>query len=235
MTDTNQPMTAMVEYQIRPATTSMDEWLTEWNKRAEDALDFEPETSAYAAAINLQDESNVLVFERYEQGSHSLQAHIERPAHTILTDTMGARNMTKRRVMSTRFYDLPGFGWWQRPQPAPAAGTIIVMLGFRFKDDAQRATYVELMADHEAYCWENEPDTLIYSAGIAAADADRELDLLRGDLVFVMACTDMEAMDKHANDPRHLALGPLFTENGIDLEPKFMRTYRSTGQGYLWR
>ena len=58
----NQSMTAIVEYQIRTETTSMPEWLDEWDTRAQDARDFEPETNAYAAAINMEDESNVFVF-----------------------------------------------------------------------------------------------------------------------------------------------------------------------------
>ena len=238
MTSTeNQPMTTMVEYQIRAENTSMPAWLDEWEKRADDARDGEPETSAYAAAINLDDESNVLVFERYVHGNNSLKLHVDRPAHATLTETMGALRMTKRRVMSARYPDLPEFGWWSRPDTADPAleGAIIMILGFRFPDDAARAAYVELTSGHAAYCWEQEPDTLIYSAGIATADADRELDLLEGDIVFVMACTDMAAVDQHANDPEHLALGRQFSERGFDLEPKFLRTYRTTGRGFLWR
>ena len=72
----NQSMTTMVEYQIRSESTSMEEWLDEWETRARDALDGEPETSAYAAARNLEDETNVLVFERYRKGDGSLKLHV---------------------------------------------------------------------------------------------------------------------------------------------------------------
>lgn len=233
----DRPMTTMVEFQIRPENTSVDAWLDEWEKRADDALHGEPETSAYASAINLEDAKNVLVFERYVNGDSSLQRHIDRPAHATLTGTMGERRMTKRRVMSSRYFDVPDFGWWSRPETVGPTqeGVVIAILGFRFADDHQLATYLELAVQHAAYCWENEPDTLIYSAGIAAADADRELDLRKGDLVFVMACSDMTAMEKHSNDPRHVALGPKLTELGIEPEPKFLRTYRTTGRGFLWR
>ena len=233
----NASMTTMVEYQIRTENTSMDRWLDEWERRAEDALHGEPETSAYAAAINLEDEANVLVFERYVHGESSFKFHVDRPAHTTLIETMGERRMTKRRVMSARYPDVPDYGWWSRPTTAEPgqAGAIIVILGLRFDDDAKRAAFVELSSGHAAYCWENELDTLIYSGGIAAADADRELDLKTGDLVFVMACTDMAAVDKHSNDPHHIALGPKLAEQGIVVEPKFMRTYRTTGRGFLWK
>ena len=233
----NKPMTTMVEFQIRPENTSIEAWLDEWQKRADDALHGEPETSAYASAINLEDAKNVLVFERYVNGNSSLQRHVDRPAHATLTETMGERRMTKRRVMSSRYFDVADFGWWSRPETVEPThdGAIITLLGFRFAEDHQLATYVERVTQHAAYCRENEPDTLIYSAGIAAADADRELDLLKGDLVFVVACTDMAAVEKHSNDPRHVALGPEFTRLGIEPEPRFVRTYRTTGRGFLWR
>jgi len=230
-------MTAMVEYQIRAENTAMPQWLDEWSKRADDAFEGEPETGAYAAAVNVEDASNVLVFERYDKGRSSVATHVERPAHKALTDNMGARNMTRRRVMSASYYDVPEYGWWSRPAQTASSieGAIIVVLGFRFASDALLDAYLELSGEHADYCWEHEPDTLIYSGGIAAADADRELDLRKGDMVFVMACTDMQAVDKHANDPRHLALGPKFEALGLQIEPTFMRTYRTTGKGYLWR
>ncbi|MEM7018362.1 MAG: antibiotic biosynthesis monooxygenase [Pseudomonadota bacterium] len=233
----NRSMTAMVEFQIRAENTSMDAWLDEWEKRADDALHGEPETSAYAAAVNVEDDKNVLVFERYDKGDSSLQFHMKRPAHNALTETMGARKMTKRRVMNARYADIPDYGWWSRPDSIdPAkAGAIIAILGFRFASEAQRNTYIELTSGHADYCWENEPETLIYSGGIVSADSDRDLDIKQGDIVFVMACTDMAAVNKHANDPQHLALGPKFAETIGSLEPTFLRTYRTTGKGFLWK
>jgi hypothetical protein len=88
---------------------------------------------------------------------------------------------------------------------------------------------------HAEYCWIEEPDTLIYSGGIATADADRELDIKAGDLIFLMGTTDMAAMEKHRDDPKHLALGPKFSELGINVEGTFLRTYETTGDGYLWK
>ena len=55
MSSDNRPMTAVVEFQIRPENTTMEEWLDEWQKRAEDALECEPETTAYEACINEED------------------------------------------------------------------------------------------------------------------------------------------------------------------------------------
>lgn len=234
MTDADRSMTAVVEFQIRTETTNMDEWLTEWHQRAEDALLGEPETSAYEAAVSTDDESCVLVFERYAHGSRSLQAHVERPAHAALTEAMGARNMTKRRVMSSRFYDVADYGWWTRSNdPLVQRDAIMVLAGMRFADAAQAEEFCRLTQTHADYCWEAEPDTLIYSGGIAAQDADRGLDIKQGDLVFVMACTDMDAVTRHRDDPRHLALGEQFAAAGIAVESTFAKTYRTTGRGFL--
>ena len=165
-------MTAIVEYQIRPENTTMPDWLAEWDKRGEDARTGEPETAAYAAAINLENELNVLVFERYANGASSLGLHVERPAHRTLTETMGERRMTKRRVMSSSFTDVADYGWWGRPEKsdANAENVILSLLGLRFATDAMRDDFLELSFEHAAYCWDNEPETLIYSGGLAKND-----------------------------------------------------------------
>lgn len=232
------PLTAIVEFQIRPENVTMDGWLDIWDKRARDAWEGEPETSAYAAAVNLEDERNVLVFERYTHGHGSIRKHQEREAHAELTRTMGERNVTKRRVLSALFEDVPDYGWWSRADAdgqAGAAGAIVTLLGMHFADDATRAAFIELSGEHAEYCWREEPETLIYTGGLATADADREIDLKTGDLVFVMVTTDMAATEKHANDPNHLALGAKFAERGIAMDQVFLRSYRATGNGYLWR
>jgi hypothetical protein len=234
MQDPNASMTAVVEFQIRAENTTMDEWLATWHARARDALEGEPETSAYEAAISDEDDSCVLVYERYARGNDSLKVHMERPAHAELTNAMGERNMTKRRVMGTRFNDVPDYGWWSRTdEPDVRSDAVVVLLGMRFRTDEDRDKFIELSGEHAAYCWDAEPDTLIYSGGIAAQDADRGPDIKAGDLIFVMVCTDAEAVDKHANDPNHIALGARFADAGVEVERTFMKTYRSTGQGYL--
>lgn len=234
--ETTSPFSVLIEYQVRTDNNSVGEWLDVWNDRGEDARVGEPETDAYVAAVNLADESNVLVFERYANGQSSLDAHIDRPAHGELMDAMGSRQMTMRRVMTTKFSDIGDYGWWARPGTADPAspGVALIALGFRFGSDSDLATYLEASREHAAYCWDAEPDTLVYSAGLAMADADREIDLHTGDVVFVMACTDLAAVDKHANDPRHVALMAELKAS-IQMERTFIRSYKTTGNGFLWR
>ena len=231
----DQTMTAVVEFQIRPENASMPEWLEVWDLRGEDARAAEPETIAYGTAVNLEDSNSVLVFERYRNGRQSLDQHIARPSHAALTQTMGDRKMTRRRVMSMLFDDVPGFGWWRRDEALDQEGVVLYLVGMRFRTPAVRDQFIEFTAGHAEYCWREEPETLIYSAGVASRDADREVDLKRGDLVFVMACTDMAAVQKHSEDPNHLALGPKRAELGIERTSTFTRGYRSTGNGFLWR
>lgn len=233
----DRPMTVMVEFQVRSESTSVDAWLDEWAIRAHDAAIGEPATSAYAAAVNVDADDQILVFERYRNGESSLKAHVDRPAHAALNETMGTRGMTRRRVMSSRFHDQPDFGWWSRSDGdiASPEGALVVFVGFRFDDEEHRSTFLEMSGEHANYCWEHEPGTLIYSTGVALADADRELDQERGDTVFVMVCSDPDAAEQHANDPRHLALVEEMERLGIGAEPTFRRTYRTTGHGYIWK
>ena len=234
----NDPMTAIVEFQVNSETTTTDEWLNEWAARAEDAREGEPDTSAYASALNTESKGSVLVFERYDHGDESLKAHSEREAHKHLHSRMGEKNMTKRRVMSARFNDVNSYGWWSRKNYSDlmsASKVILTVLGMRFQNAEQRDQFIKLSQVHAQYCWGEEPDTLVYSGGIASSDADREIDLRTGDLVFVMACTDLAAFEKHRDDPNHLALGEKFANAGINIESSFMRTYRTTGHGYLWK
>tara|TARA_B100001245_G_scaffold21217_1_gene13856 strand:- start:544 stop:1005 length:462 start_codon:yes stop_codon:yes gene_type:complete len=152
-------------------------------------------------------------------------------------DAMAERNMTKRMVYASSFTDAPNYGWWSRSERRDAAiseGAILVVFGMRFSNDAHRDKFIELTGEHADYCLGNEPDTLVYGGGFANANSDRA-DIKAGDLIFVMACTDMAAVDKHSNDPRHIALGGKFQEAGITSEATFMKTYRTTGLGFLWR
>ena len=215
----------------------MEEWLAEWNKRALDARDGEPETNAYAAAVNVEEESRVLIFERYAFGQRSLKTHSERPAHKALMDAMAERNMTKRMVYASSFTDAPNYGWWSRSERRDAAiseGAILVVFGMRFSNDAHRDKFIELTGKHADYCLGNEPDTLVYGGGLATTDSDRA-DIKAGDFIFVMACTDIAAVDTHRNDPQHMALAGRFQEAAITSEVTFMKTYRTTGLGFLWR
>lgn len=238
MSKDNQPMTAIVEFQIRTENTSLDQWLDEWQKRADDAYEHEPETTAYEAAVNIADESRVLIFERYEHGRSSLKKHMARPAHKELTEYMGARRMTKRRVLGNQGFDLPGYGWWSRKEtasPGQAAGRPLILLAMRFAQSKPRERFIELTGEHARYCLEEEPDTLVYSGAIAANDGKPDSPLLKGDFLFVMTCTDDAAQEKHAVDPNHIALGAKFAAEGLEIESSESFQYRTTGRGFLWR
>lgn len=232
------PQTVLVEFQIRPESNSMAQWVSEWDLRARDAADFEPETTTYAAAVNVENPDNILIFERYSRGNESLETHMQRPAHQALMDAMQERNMTKRMLWNTRFPDIDGFGWWSRGEKAAertANDIVIVVFGLRFDETEKRDRFIEISNGHADYCAREEPETLIYSGGIASDDMSRDVEIAAGDLIFVMVCNDMAAVEKHAQDPNHLALGPKLEAEGIEPTPTFMRTYQTVGNGYLWR
>jgi quinol monooxygenase YgiN len=230
------PLTALVEYQVRTETTSVDEWLDVWQERGQDALLGEPDTSAYAAARSLQDESHVLVFERYAHGQSSVDAHVARPAHAALMETMGERSMTRRRVMSNVFADIEDYGWWDRAEsdePISDEGVTITLIGTRFTDAAMKQRYIEVTGEHAQYCRQAEPGTLIYSGGLALRDSDRGPDVKTGDMLFVAAFANEQAAIAHRDDPLHVKLQPVLNE--IERERTFLLSYQSTGKGYLWR
>jgi hypothetical protein len=52
-------------------------------------------------------------------------------------------------------------------------------------------------------------------------------------LIFIMACTDMAAVEKHRQDPRHLALGQRIIDAGVEVTSTFRKMYRTTGHGFL--
>ncbi|MDA8628481.1 antibiotic biosynthesis monooxygenase [Pseudomonadales bacterium] len=234
MTDPNAPLTALVEYQVRTDETTTADWLDVWKKRAQDALEAEPHTTTYAAAASLEDESSLFFYEHYENGRAGLKFHMERPSHVVLNETMGRRRMTKRRVMGTGFFDLPDFGWRGRGGNTLISSSAIFSLsGLRFGNDAQKSDAIRLLRDHADYCFVEEPETLIYSGGIATQDADRGPAIKQGDLIFIMACTDMAAVEKHRQDPRHLALGQRIIDAGVEVTSTFRKMYRTTGHGFL--
>lgn len=234
---TTKPTTIMIEFEIRTAVTSSSAWLAEWQLRADDAFTGEPETDAYATALNVDHPNHVVVFERYQNGQASIAHHQGRDAHHHLHATMGERNMTRRRVMTSRFHDVPDVGWWSRSDATSTSieGAVLEFVGLRFDQPTHRDLFLDVTAAHADYCRDAEPGTLAYGAGIAAADADRELDQQAGDLAFVAIYADPAAAHAHATDPEHVARQAMLAEQGVIVEPTFRRTYRTTGNGYLWR
>ena len=235
MTNDQSPVTALVEFEVDTSSVSVAEWLSVWQTRSEDALQGEPETKAYAAALSRESPNQVLIFERYSNGQESIDAHINRDAHKTLNEVMGGRQMTRRRVMSNLFSDIDNYGWWDRGYAGPMQDkdVIISILGTRFPDSASRERYIEVTQQHANYCRTSEPDTLIYNGCIAQRDADRGPDIRVGDLIFVAAFRNEAAMLKHRDDPRHIELQPVLQD--INRDRRFALSYLTTGQGFLWK
>lgn len=234
MSSDDRPMIAIVEFEIRTETTTMDEWLDVWEARARDAWDHEPETAGYEAAVHVEDPTRVLVYERYDRGLPSLQTHMERPSHRVIGEAMGSRRMNRSRSLVNIAFDVPDYGWWSRPASGTAAGRTLTLLGMRFGSSGHRDRFVELSGEHARHCREAEPDTLIYAGGIVADFPDSN-PWAEGDLLFVMACTDAAARERHAKDPNHIALGERLRAEGVEIASSEAIEYRTTGRGFLWR
>lgn len=232
MTESNAAMTALVEYQVRTGEVTTAEWLEVWQSRAQDALEAEPKTAGYAAAVSLEDESCLFFYEHYVNGLAGLKAHMERTSHTALTETMAAHRMTRRRVMSTGFYDLPDFGWRGRDEKTLICSDAVISLsGMRFSNVATRREFLSRLADYSNDCFTEQPDTLIYTCGIAERDADRGPEIKHGDVLFFKVCTDLAAAE--SQDPVHLALRQPLSKDGEETALTFQKLYRTTGNGFL--
>lgn len=231
------PMTAIVEFRVPPEEISMQDWLTLWAPRGDDALNGEPETPGYEAAVSLEDPTKVIVFEHYSKGDSSLAIHMQRPSHAEIAAALQANKVSMNRTFIAKFVDVPNYGWWSRPERTATfadEGAILVFLGMNFENDAARDRFIEISGGHADYCLGAEPDTLVYSGGLSVADPAYGISQ-QADLIFVMACTDMAAMEKHRDDPNHLALAGPMAEAGCTPEIAFMKSYQTTGKGYLWR
>ena len=236
--DNKTPTTVFAEFEVDTSTTNRDEWLVAWQDRADDAYEHEPMTTAYEAVVSVEDESRILVFERYENGDDGLQIHMERPSHKELGELMGARRMIKQRVVANIADDIPNYGWWSRQErdsPAYLPDCPFIVVSLRFASTPDRDRFIELSEEHARYCLTAEPDTLLYSGAIAREDLEPSSPLLAGDLVFVMACSDDSAVERHAADPNHVTLGEKLKSAGVKIENAQTWQYRTTGRGFLWR
>lgn len=234
------PLTVFVEFEIRKENTTAEQWVATWADRALDAWHHEPETLAYEAMISLEDDSRVLIFERYANAS-SVEFHLARPSHQALQSAMGEARMTRRMVRKATTVDIPDYGWWTRPDRPrqtdgrPMGDTLVALFGSRYGDEEQRAAFIDITREHAKYCWDAEPDNLTYSAGLTTPEGSKAEDVEPGDLVFLMEATDQTAMTNHAEDPVHLALGPVMVERGVEMETTFSGYYRTTGAGFMCR
>ena len=101
------PQTVLVEFEIRKENTTAEQWVAQWAKRALDAWHHEPETLAYEAMVSLEDDSRILIFERYANGKASVEAHMARPSHQELESAMREAQLTRRLVRKTAAADIP--------------------------------------------------------------------------------------------------------------------------------
>lgn len=135
----------------------------------------------------------------------------------------------------SRLETVPGYGWWQRQEPVDHTDMLMTVFAMRFPDKESRNAFIEATRGHGDYCWENEPDTQVYGLGIVVEQKGASVPIRRGDLVVVMICTDQRAIEKHQDDPQHLALGGEIAALRIPVENNFANTYQLMPAGFLWR
>lgn len=128
-----------------------------------------------------------------------------------------------------------GYGWWQPRPVAKPEGMLLTLFALRFPDAEIRTQFIDATRSHSHYCWENEPETQVYGLGIVTSEPQDSYRVKTDDLMVVMICSDDEALAKHRDDPKHLALGAQIVGLGIEVENTFSKTYHLTSHGFLHR
>ena len=207
----NTSTTTITEYRIDPGSSTSEVF------RARKDYDW-----AREIAVSDEDNSHVVVYEK-------------RDSKSISPDPSLPHASTTHLLTQVTLIEIEGFGWWTRDQENPQQRELNLSLtGLRFPDESNKERFLEHSQAHADYCWNAEPDTLIYSAGNVRDCINGDLDIEPGDLVFIMGCTDQSAVEKHLNDPKHVALGYDLYDAGVALTPTFSRTYRTTGEGFYF-
>jgi hypothetical protein len=213
--------TILTEYEID--TDSINQWLEHWRSRTLVALNSEKQISAHESALSDENERSVLTYERHTAGSSAARPYQPAPAPGQI------------RTMQIECHDIPAFGWWARDTTKTQQNQLnLSMTCLRFSDSEHREGFIKLSQNHAAYCWEAETDTLIYSAGIVASYGESDLDIESGDIIFIMGCTDEAAVQKHLEDPKHVALGYELYDAGVRLTPTFSKSYKTYGDGFFY-
>lgn len=244
-----KPCTMFFGVEVRKETSTVQEWLDVWGKRAKDASDFEPETSAYAGCISMaipkigatvSNDNEVLVFERYSTGRKAIESHSARQAHReLVKEQLELRNTKRATLLNLWSEDLWGFARKDRPPPPTredymnGKGPVLLIAIWRFANEAVREEYIRVSSqEFVPYCWEKEPGTLTYYGGLIQQPTARGPKVQKGDILLVWECVDEDAAVKHHVDPVHQALGKRF---GPNRELIHYQTWRVTGTGYMTR
>ncbi len=218
----NKSITSVTEYRLDPESSSSSTLRSSGGYGALHELQVETQDWAREFAVSDEDSAHIMVYEKgnLECSSTRTELPLVSAAHLLMHATL---------------FDIEGFGWWSRDLENPQRRQLSLSLtGLRFPDESNKDRFLELSKEHAAYCWNAEPDTLIYSAGIVTDCIGGDIDIELGDLIFVMGCTDENAVEKHLNDPKHIALGYQLHDAGVKLMPTFSRTYRTTGDGFFF-
>lgn len=245
----NKPFTMFFGVEVREETSTVQEWLDIWGKRATDAADFEPDTSAYAGCVSMampqigatvSNPKEVLVFERYSSGRRAVELHSARQAHRdLVKEQLELRNTKRATLLNLWSEDLWGFARKDRPAPpgprdyVDGKGPVLLVAIWRFATDAVREEYIRVSSqEFVPYCWENEPGTLTYYGGLIQTPAARGPQVEKNDVLLVWECVDEAAAQKHHEDPVHQALGGRFNPQRKLVH---YQTWRVTGTGYMTR
>ena len=227
-------MVIAVEFEVRRETTTTADWIRTWGERATDAFDYEPKTTAYEAAVAIDDPNKVLVFERYEGGDASLHEHMHRPAHEALMEKMQSERMTRRRPWIAMGYEVDEFGWRfskESKTGIKGEGIVIDITALRCSD--QSALIDRACRPQADSTLTNDTGLLLYGMSEVSVEDRKDFDLQAGDLVVSRVYKDFLAYESDKSSEMWTDTYETIKQMGG--QAIFSRTYVSTAAGFVWK
>uniref|UniRef100_A0A7S2NB28 ABM domain-containing protein n=1 Tax=Alexandrium andersonii TaxID=327968 RepID=A0A7S2NB28_9DINO len=191
------PISFFITFEIRTESCTMEQWLTEFNKRAKAAEADEPGTLAYVAMTRADQPTHVMIYERY-QDMAAMQTHGKHPAHAAFMKSMAERKLTKRAVGQAMFEEKAGFPFGAKPIKDPQS---LLFTAFTMKPPG-KATGEQVLAGFAKgeglkFTAESEPGTVSYVAGVLQGAQRGDPPLENGMFCVVEAYTDKQAFVSH--------------------------------------
>ena len=239
--------TVLVEAKIGAGAARVEKFLSTLDESAAKAKASEPRTLAYFAAQSGEDSHELLVFQKRMEKSIPRRLRLSKkrklPSSSLVNKLVGKKKNEKNEkngkeedlMPPVHFRDVQGFGFWNRPGMHANADAVFCWSVSRFQETWMRDRWLEITKPFAQWCFDNEPDTIMYSGGIALSD-NSHYNIRKGDLIFVNLYTCAEAKQAHDRSQQHKDLVTSFKAHGLKYTYSAkMYGLTPTPHGFLWR
>ena len=235
--------TVLVEAKVGSGDCRKNQFFSSLDQSVEQAKRVDLSTKSYFAAQSGEAPEELVVFHKtidpnpnpnpnWNRKRLRLSKKRKLQAASKINKIFGSKK-ADRVMPAVHFRDVDGFGFWNRGDVIPSRDGVFCWSVSRFKDDWMREKWLALTQPFAEWCKVNEPDTLIYSGGIALHD-NSYYNIRKGDLIFVNLYTCAEAKETHDRSTKHMELIKSFKDHGLEYTYS-SKMYGLTLHGFLWR